>query len=482
VEIDMFEGKRLTVFQLNDSHSYLKPHPELFWSGDRAEYRIAGGYSRIASLMEVVHREDEVLAFDCGDTLYGTYPSVESKGKVMLPILNFLGFDAMTAHWEFAYGPEGFKCLAKELKYPVLAINCYENKTHDLIFPPFTILEKNDLLVGVIGIASNIVDKAMPASFSEGLCFTLGKDELPEYVRQLHQERVDVIVVVSHLGFPQDVKLAGEVNGVDIWLSGHTHNRLFEPVYVNGSVMIQSGCHSSFLGQIDLEFDAGKVKRLNHRLLPVGENIKPHPEADELVCQAVEPHREFLERIAGKTETALNRNTVLESTMDNFLLQSLIDLTGADLAFSNGWRYGAPVPVGPVTVNDLYNIVPMNPTVSLVKLTGQEIWNMMEESLERTFSRDPYQQMGGYVKRCLGLNLYFKIENPPGSRIQEMFVKGKRLQKEMIYSAAFVTAQGIPLKYGIERVNLKVKAVDAMERLLSHGPQRAELKGSVVAV
>ncbi len=478
----MLESKRLTIFQLNDSHSYLKPHPELFWSGDRAEYRTAGGYSRIATLMEIKRREDEVLAFDCGDTLYGTYPSVKSKGTVMLPILNFLGLDAMTAHWEFAHGPERFKYLAKELKYPVLAINCYENKTHDLIFPPFTILEKNDLLVGVIGIASNIVDKVMPAAFSEGLYFSLGKDELPEYVLQLLRERVDLIIVVSHLGFPQDVRLAEEVKGVDIWLSGHTHNRLFEPVYVNGSVIIQSGCHGSFLGRIDLEFDAGKVKRLSHRLLPVNEDTKPHSEADELICRAVEPHREFLERVAGEIKTALNRNTVLESTMDNFLLKSLIDLTGADLAFSNGWRYGAPVPIGPVTVNDLYNIIPMNPPVSLVKLTGREIWNMMEENLERTFSRDPYHQMGGYVKRCLGLNLYFKIENPPGTRIQEIFVKGRHLLPEMICSAAFVTDQGVPLKYGKERVTLEVKVVDAMERLLSQGPQRADLKGSVVAV
>jgi sulfur-oxidizing protein SoxB len=57
--------------------------------------------------------------------------------------------------------------------------------------------------------------------------------------------------------------------------------------------------------------------------------------------------------------------------MDNFLLESVLDPTGADVAFSNGWRYGAPVPVGPVTMNDLCNMVPMNPAISLAKLTGQ---------------------------------------------------------------------------------------------------------------
>jgi S-sulfosulfanyl-L-cysteine sulfohydrolase len=184
----------------------------------------------------------------------------------------------------------------------------------------------------------------------------------------------------------------------------------------------------------------------------------------------------------GRTKTDLNRSTVLESTMDNFLLQSLIDQTEADVAFSNGWRYGAPVPVGPITMNDLYNIIPMNPPVSVVTLTGRDIWQMLEENLERTFSRDPYQQMGGYVKRCLGLNVYFKIENPAGARIQELFVHGKRLQLDKKYIVAFVTSQGVPLGYGTERKDLEVRATEAMQQFLAKGALNADLRGSIVAV
>jgi sulfur-oxidizing protein SoxB len=400
----------------------------------------------------------------------------------MLPILNAMGFHAMTVHWEFAYGPEEFLGLARELEYPVLAINCYQEKTGDLVFPPFTIIEKSGLLVGVIGIASNIVDKVMPASFGEGLRFTLGRDELPGYVKQLRRERVDLIVVLSHLGFPQDVKLAEEAKGVDLWLSGHTHNRLCSIAYVNGTAIIQSGCHGSFIGRVRLEMEGGAVKGLDHRLMTVGKDLPPHPEVDELVRDQMQGHRDLLQRIVGMTRTDLNRSTVLESTMDNFLLQSLIDLTGADVAFSNGWRFGAPVPAGPVRMNDLYNILPMNPPVSMVTLTGREIRQMMEENLERTFSSDPFLQMGGYVKRCLGVNIYFKIENPPGNRIQEMFVKGKRLQPAGEYSVAFVTSQGVPKGYGTGMRDLDVNALDAMQQLLAKGSVNAELRGSVVAV
>ena len=475
----------LTLLQMNDSHGYLEQHPELFWAGDRAEYRMAGGYARIAALIEEVRdaRRERVLAFDCGDTLHGTYPAVRSEGEALVPILNALGFDAMTAHWEFAYGPEQFQKVARDLDYPVLAINCYDATTNDLVFPPYTVCETDGLQVGVIGIAAAIVDKVMPPSFSKGLRFSLGSAELPGYVARLRDdERVDLVVVVSHLGFPQEVKLAREVDGIDLLLSGHTHNRLFEPALVNNTIIIQSGCHGSFLGRLDLTVENRRVKRFNHNLIIVGEAVRPDPGVEEMVGKVMDPHRECLSRVVGETRTGLNRNTVLEATMDNLLLQALLSAAGADMAFSNGWRYGAPVPPGPVTVNDLWNIIPVNPPVSMVEITGRELRVMMEENLERTFARDPYNQMGGYVKRCMGVNLYCKLENPPGFRIQEFFAGGKRLDPDAVYRAAFVTGQGVPANYGKNREDLDLRAVEALERYLAGGPASADLRGSVVAI
>lgn len=175
--------------------------------------------------------------------------------------------------------------------------------------------------------------------------------------------------------------------------------------------------------------------------------------------------------------------------MDNLLLQSLLDLTGAQMAFSNGWRYGAPVVPGPVTMNDLWNIIPVNPPVSMCDLSGDELRTMMEENLERTFARDPYEQMGGSVKRCLGMNAYVKIENPHGQRVQELFVRRaggsglERVKPDEIYRTVFVTSQGVPTKYGTNREKLDVRAIEALRRYLQReSPVEAELHGSVVGV
>ena len=108
---------------------------------------------------------------------------------------------------------------------------------------------------------------------------------------------------------------------------------------------------------------------------------------------------------------------------------------------------------------------------------------MLEENLERTFSCDPYKQMGGYVKRCLGLNVYFKIENPPGHRIQKLFAGNEEVHPGRYYTAAFVTPQGVPQKYGRNRENRSERIIDALQAyLVRHHPLYAELRGTFVAV
>ena len=134
----MKQLKKLTILQMNDSHSYLEMHPEFYWQGSQEIYRNAGGYARISGLFKQIRQEnpDRVIALDNGDTIHGTYTAVSTKGHSLIPVLNQLAFDAMTAHWEFAYGPDNFLDFASKLKFPVLAINAYYKATQKLVFPP----------------------------------------------------------------------------------------------------------------------------------------------------------------------------------------------------------------------------------------------------------------------------------------------------------------------------------------------------------
>lgn len=461
---------KLSIAYINDVHGYLEPHPELFYLGGKEIVATAGGYSRIASVIKDIRKKNSnTLVFDGGDTFHGTLPLVQSQGEALIPLLNKIGFSAMVGHWDFAYGTEQLKKLAGELNYPVLGINVYKEKESRL-FPPYIIIKVEDVKIAVIGICSNIIDKTMPKHFSEGLTITDGIKELPVMIQRVKNEGANLIILLSHNGFPQDVDILSKVAGIDVCLSAHTHNRLYEAVKINDSILIQCGCHGSFLGHLDLNIEQNKIVDYEYNLITINENINPDKEIENIVSHVMQPFQSLKQEILGKTETILHRYNTLASTMDDFLLASIKSITNADIAFSNGWRYGVPIPIGAITKWDLFNIIPMNPEVSTVELTGEEIIKMLEENLERTFSTEPMKQMGGYVKRCLGISVKMRIENPNKHRIQQIFVGDEILMKDKKYKIAFVTMQGVPKTLGSNRQKLSIKAVEAMETYLIKNP------------
>jgi S-sulfosulfanyl-L-cysteine sulfohydrolase len=228
----MMNQPKLTILQINDTSWVSGAPPRIILARRQAEYRSSGGYARLLTIFKQVRQERNgaVIALDNGDTFHGTFHAVESRGEALIEPVNLLGLDAWTVHWDFAYGPDRMRELAAKLNHPLLACNCYVKATGELAYPAFTVIERSGVRVGIIGIAATILDKTMPPKFSEGLRFTLGNEELPGHIRTLRErERVELVVVLSHLGFPQDVKLASEVAGIDVLLSGHTHNRMDDP-------------------------------------------------------------------------------------------------------------------------------------------------------------------------------------------------------------------------------------------------------------
>jgi S-sulfosulfanyl-L-cysteine sulfohydrolase len=457
---------KLSILFFNDVHGYLQPHAELFYEGGKEVIKSVGGYERIAGYIQHVRaKHNHVLVFDGGDTFHGTLPVVQSKGEAVVPILYDLHIDAMVGHWDFAYGPQQLKHLAAQLNYPLLGINVYNNDG-SLFLEPYIIKQVANCKVAIIGICSNIIDKTMPKQFSEGLKITDGSEELPTYIEKVKAAGADIVILLSHNGFPQDYALLSEMPGIDICLSAHTHNRLYEAIIVNKAIIIQCGCHGSFLGHLDIEWDNNKIQSWAYELKAVDESM---PQCDQTIAkvkEAIAPFRPLMNDIVGSTPLTLHRYNTLNSGMDNFLLASMQWQTGTDLAFSNGWRYGIPIPRGKITRYDLFNIIPHNPTIETTELTGEQIRLMLEENLERTFSSNAMHQMGGYIKRCMGLTAYIKIENPKYHRIQELYIGDKKYQKDKLFTASFVTEQGVPKKYGIHRTKTGTPIIDAITAFL----------------
>lgn len=460
---------KLNILFINDVHGYLAPHPELFYDETGEVIETVGGYARIAGLVQAIRNENpNTLLFDGGDTLHGTKPLVDSQGEAIIPILNSINPDALVGHWDFGYGPERLQEISGQLTFPILGCNVYKEDGSNFLKPTM-MYEKGGIKIGVIGICAMIVDKVMPEKMGKGLKFTSGADEVPQHIKSLKAQGADVVVLLSHNGFPQDVALLEQVEGVDICLSAHTHNRIYKPIEINGARIIQCGCHGAFLGKFTLEIEKNTIKNYAYELVKIDSSLPKSEKTEVLVEKVLKPYHDIRTVVLGRTDTILHRYNTINSTMDSFLLKAIAHATRTDIAFSNGWRYGAPI-TGDITENDLYNIAPMNPPVSTVELSGAEIKEMLEENLERTFCKDPFGQMGGYVKRVLGLQINMRIENPNGHRIQEIYYKGSHLNFEETYKVSFVTTQGVAKKYGKNRKGHNQKAVAAMKDYLKKNP------------
>jgi len=472
--------RHLTILQVNDLHGYLAPHPELFDLTADTDVRSGGGLARMAAMLRAIRREvdDAVMFFDNGDTFHGTLPAVRTRGEALIRPMAALGLDAMTLHWELAYGLRRVRELAAALPYPMLAANLHD-ASGTLALEPYRIIERAGLRIGVVGLAANIAGHLLPPEERSHLRLTLGDEELRSIIPALRRDGgADLVVVLSHLGFPQDCKLAAAVAGIDVLLSGHTHNRLDTPAVINDTLVIQSGSHGSFVGRLDLTMASDGVAAWTHALLPVDDTRAIDAEMQRVIDESLRPFAAAMTNVIGDTEVLLHRYAMFESTMDNLLLDATAEAAGTAVALSNGWRYGAPLPPGRLTEFDLWNIVPANPVVSAVQLTGRELRDLFEDNLEATFASDPWKQRGGYVKRCRGIEMVCKLENPAGYRIQSLSVGGEHLADDATVSVAFLGEQAVPPGTGTHRRSLDIPAVDALERhVRRHRSVRPALRG-----
>lgn len=467
-------SKTLTVVQMNDIHANLFEHGDARYTPEGFRVETLGGYSRIMTKLKEYRAQypGEVLLLDNGDTLHGTYEAVQTKGEVMIPYLKALGVDAMTFHWDAAYTPKHLKGMEAKLGYPILAVNVYHRGTRELYFQPTSIIERNGLKIGVIGIASNIIQKNMPPKFSEGADFTDGIEETKEHVQRLRRAGVDLVLVLSHLGYPQDIALLEQVQGIDLCLSGHTHNRVRSPQKIGGAYIIQSGAMASAIGFLRLTVARKRIADIHHEYVTLDRSIPQDRGMLALLRkdESLTRFREHLDVPVGRSRIDLHRASSFYGTMDYLLLDAMRAATGLLIAFSNGWRYGGAIREGALTRRDLYRIVPMDPMISSAELTGQELVALLEDNLESTFSVQPFKQMGGYIKRSAGLRIYFKLENPYGQRIQRVFAGEEEIDLGKTYIVAYVTPQAVPAKVGRNHKDTGIHAVEAMERLLKKGP------------
>ena len=390
--------RQATVLFMSDTHAALEAHPEVFFDkDDKPTFRTAGGYALLAGAIEAERASGPSMLVNVGDTIHGSAVAEWTQGEAIVPVVNALGIDAFVpGNWEYAYGPEAFRQRMSELNHPVAAINLYDRSTGKRLFAPSVVKTVNGVRIGVVGITSTIVRATMAPDYARGLHFTF-KEGVQEEVDRLRSEGVEIVLLATELGVAQEVRLDREIRNVDFILGGHTHERSEQPHPEGGTPVIQAGSEGSFLARLTFRVKDGRVTGYEHKLLEVTpEQYASNSRVAKLVAEARKPFETRLSKVVGRTESDLFRKGVLESTMDNLIADALREATGADIGMTNGFRFSYPVRRGVVTEEDLYNIFPMDAPIKLGKLTGRQLKQFWEDSLEHVFAADAYGQKGGW--------------------------------------------------------------------------------------
>lgn len=388
-------------------------------------YGRMGGMDRIATVVNAIRAErPDALLLDGGDTWQGSMTALKTNGQDMVNAMNALGVDAMTSHWEFTLGIDRVtEIVENELNFPFLGANIFDNEWDEPAYEPYSMFERGGTQVAVIGQAFPYMPIANPGWMFPGLSFGVREARVAEMVAEVRDAGAEVVVLLSHNGFDVDRKLASRVDGIDVILTGHTHDALPEPLLVGKTHLIASGSHGKFISRVDLDVQDGAVKALNHKLIPIfSDVIAPDPEMAALVDAERAPFADDLAEVIGQTDGLLYRRGNFNGTWDDLICNALIDEREADIALSPGFRWGASLlPGSDIRREDIFNATAMSyPAAYRTEMTGEFLHVVLEDVADNLFNPDPYYQQGGDMVRVGGMGYRIDINQPQGSRITEM--------------------------------------------------------------
>jgi len=410
-------------------------------------YGRVGGFAHLASLVGMLRASRPgALLLDGGDTWQGSATALWTRGQDMVDAARQLGVDMMTAHWEFTLGAERVKELVdKQLAGHIefLAQNVRTNDFGDPVFKPWAMREMNGVPVAVIGQAFPYTPIANPRYMTPDWTFGIEEESVQAHVDEARKRGAQVVVLLSHNGMDVDLKLASRVRGIDAILGGHTHDAVPAPVLVaNGggkTLVINSGSNGKFLSALDFEVKQGKVVDYRYKLLPVFANLLPadKPMA-ELIGRLRAPHKAKLEEKLAVNEGLLYRRGNFNGSWDQLIVDALMAVKGADIAFSPGFRWGTTLMPGEdITMDDLMAQTAITyPYSTLTEMKGTQVKAVMEDVCDNLFNPDPYLQQGGDMVRVGGLAYTCAPEAKMGDRIRNLRLNGKPLEADKTYKVA----------------------------------------------
>ncbi len=372
--------KKLTILHSNDMHGDFLEEGE---SG-----KLVGGVSMLSGYIQKVRKEEEnVLYAISGDMFRGSVIDSEYKGISTIEIMNMLTPDVVTlGNHEVDYGIGHLLFLEKCAKFPIINANLYLKTNHIRLFKSHAILESGGMKIMFIGILTEQVlaqarQERLVGSFVDVHEAAL---EVGKICNAHRTEDIDLTVLLTHIGFEDDKKLAAELDprwGVDVIIGGHSHTLLTEPCTVEGIPIVQAATGTDQIGRFDImiDTDTNSIDSYQWQLIPIDDTHCPKDEAlaeviNKYNAQTMEKYGRYITRFAERyTHPVRNRETQLGKMFSDIFKNAL----GLDIMLLGSGSLRLPE-IGPIiTLRDLTQMFPYNDAIYRIKVTGKQFKDMM---------------------------------------------------------------------------------------------------------
>ncbi|KAI2621301.1 Metallo-dependent phosphatase [Xylaria nigripes] len=413
---------------------------------DSSSSEPVGGAARFMSL--VLHYRDgeqfkgqpELLTFFSGDAFNPSLESSCTKGDHMVPLLNTIGTDAAAlGNHDLDFGVRKFRHLASKCKFPWLIANVLDPALGDDIpigncKKTFVMTSSNGIKIGLIGLAEREW-LATINSLPPDLIYKSASETAKELVPQLRAQGAEIIIAVTHMREPNDNKLAEQTDGIiDVILGGHDH--YYNHSVIKGTHVLRSGTDFKQLSYIEARRRPDESGKWNFNITrrDVTSEIPQHQPTLDLVDKTTASLKVTLQKPIGYTAAPLDARfktvRLVESNIGNLVCDIMRHHYSGDCALiSSGTIRGDQIyPPGPILLKDILSCFPFEDPVVVIKLTGQSLWDALENSVSL------YPALEGRFPQVSNINFVYDARKPPQSRIVSVAIGGEPIDLARKYT------------------------------------------------
>lgn len=348
--------RTLVILSTNDMHAKILRFPQL------------------ATAVEACRDTAQlVLLVDAGDRWTGNafVDKVPAPGKPIIELMNRLGYDAATlGNHEFDHGQAFLGRMIDSMDFEVVCANCISDTCTFPQVAPYVVIERDGIRVGIVGAVTNYEGPGHPAGHKTsfvGLRFPDPQAEALKYAAEL-RPKVDVLVLLSHMGDDRDMELLGKTQLFDLAVGGHTHVVL--DTLVDGTLLTQTGKNLQNVGVSTIRLRGRKVVSVDFRTVSLDDYAPDAAFAEQVAGYYADPE---LNRPIGRFASQADK-----AGLANWMAASIAEKTGAQLGVYHvgGVRLDS-IPAGEVSRARIYDLEPFGTRIATLKMTPEQIRRMI---------------------------------------------------------------------------------------------------------